>query len=430
MVEELPVFVQPSFPYIRLAERLEAVYNARCKVATTEAETSYVTFRWSEVRLKRLKSKTVVLLFYSESRIMPIVSPPVRKVKIPKYCLHKATGQAYVHLAGADQYLGKHGTPESLRKYASLIAQHCAGAVLERGSPATVSTALTITELALAYVRHAQTYYVKNGKTGGEFTCIKSALRPLLELYGDLPAGDFGPIALKSVRQKMVDACWTRRYCNHSVGRIRRMYRWAIGNELIEPTVLLKLESLTPLLPGRTSARDNPARHAVPQESIDLVRGIVGQRNKDLIDLYILTGCRPGELLKLTGEMIDRTTHPGVWVATLKDHKTAHKGKQRVLVFGPKSQAILQRYLQADPTKRLFPIGRATFTRIIRFACLELGIPVFTCHWLRHTAACRVRADGGLDVAQVTLGHANASMTQLYAGLDLTKAVDFARDAG
>ncbi len=41
---------------------------------------------------------------------------------IPAYCLHKASGQAYVKLDGKRYYLGKHGSPESHRKYAELIS--------------------------------------------------------------------------------------------------------------------------------------------------------------------------------------------------------------------------------------------------------------------------------------------------------------------
>ena len=36
--------------------------------------------------------------------------------KLPKYSLHKATGQAKVRIQGRDHYLGKHGTPEAWEK--------------------------------------------------------------------------------------------------------------------------------------------------------------------------------------------------------------------------------------------------------------------------------------------------------------------------
>ena len=40
---------------------------------------------------------------------------------IPKYCLHKGSGQAYVKLNGKRRYLGVYGSTESREAYARLI---------------------------------------------------------------------------------------------------------------------------------------------------------------------------------------------------------------------------------------------------------------------------------------------------------------------
>jgi integrase len=364
-----------------------------------------------------------------------------RRIGPPPYCHHKSSGQAYVNLDGKEHYLGKHNTPASLQAYAVLLAEYSSGAVIdETGKAATTETGLTIAELALAYVKHAQNYYMKNGQRTDEVSCIKSALCDLMKLYGDLPAGEFGPIALKAVRHKMTEerdrkigkkvfkVKWTRRYINKCVGRIRRMFKWAIENELVEPTVLLKLQAVAPLMKGRTDAKEHTPRHPIDLEVIEKVKALVPTRTKDLIELWLLTGARPGELIKLTGEMIDRSQD--VWLAKLADHKTVHRGKQRVLVFGPKAQLILTQYLSAEPTRRLFPINRATASDAIKNACRKLKIPIFTAHWLRHTAGTRIREEYGLDASQVTLGHANADITELYAGLDLNKAINVAREVG
>lgn len=46
--------------------------------------------------------------------------------KVPKYCLHKPSGQGYVYLNHKPVYLGKYNTPENIRQYQRLIARHCA----------------------------------------------------------------------------------------------------------------------------------------------------------------------------------------------------------------------------------------------------------------------------------------------------------------
>lgn len=357
-----------------------------------------------------------------------------RTQKPPSYRLHKGSGQARVRLNGDEIYLGVFGSAESKQRYSVLVAEYLSGAIHGKDGEVLKSNAgLTVTEIALAFLKHAQRYYVKNGSPTAEVDCIKSALRPLTALYGDSDAADFGPIALKAVRQKMVDSGkMCRRFINMSVSRIRRMFRWAVENELVEPSVLQKLEAVAPLLAGRTTAIDHPARRPVPQEAIEAVKADVNSRTADMMELMLLCGARPGELVKLTGQMIDRATYKkrGVWIAQLADHKMVHKGKQRTLVFCKKSQAILMRYMKADPSERLFPLTRAAASATIKNACTRLGLPRFTGHWLRHNAASRFRKEHGLDVAQVMLGHAGADVTQVYAEVDLEKCVQVASDAG
>jgi integrase len=49
---------------------------------------------------------------------------------------------------------------------------------------------------------------------------------------------------------------------------------------------------------------------------------------------------------------------------------------------------------------------------------------------LRHTAATEIRKRFGLEAAQVTLGHAAADITQVYAERDLSKASAVMREVG
>ena len=49
---------------------------------------------------------------------------------------------------------------------------------------------------------------------------------------------------------------------------------------------------------------------------------------------------------------------------------------------------------------------------------------------LRDTAATEIRSKFGLEAAQVTLGHSNANVTQIYAERDLSKAAEIMRQVG
>lgn len=341
---------------------------------------------------------------------------------LPAYRLHKPSGQARVRWQGQEIYLGKFDSPESRKRYAELLTKVVTGATIDLESVARRSQArtspcddgLSINELCVLFLKHADQHYRKDGKRTSEYDLLTLAIGPLKELFGVTPVEQFGPLALKAVREAMIAKGWTRGTINAEVGRIRRIFRFAVENELLkDATVLQKLEAVSPLLAGRTEAPDNDPRQAVPQTQIDAVRKKVSERCRDLIDLQLYTGARPGELMKLTNAMIDRTGD--VWTAELREHKTVHRGKTRKLVFGPKAQLVLRKYLSAEPAARLFPFRLDSYRHAIGRACEKLNLPHWTPHWLRHNVATRVRDEFGIEAAQAMAGHSSPMMTAHYA---------------
>ncbi|MDB5344352.1 MAG: site-specific tyrosine recombinase [Schlesneria sp.] len=313
------------------------------------------------------------------------------KKKLPSYLLHKPTGQARVRIAGRDHYLGSYGSEASRVAYGQLISRHASGLPIDPlaksscGKPKNEDPGPSVAELCLIFLQHAEHHYVKEGKQTSEVHIVKSVIRPLRELYGMLPAKDFGPLALKAVRSKMIELGWARNTINAGMSRIRRIFKHAIENEMIDATVLARLQAVAPLLAGRTEARDNAPRQPVEQAHIDAVLKLVSTRVQDLIALQRLTGARSGELLKLTTGIIDRTGL--VWTARVAGHKNEHHGHSRTLVFGPKAQLILARYLSADRDARLFQILRSAYCRAITRACEKAGIPRWVPHQLRHNGS-------------------------------------------
>ena len=355
------------------------------------------------------------------------------KLSLPTYRLHKPSGLARTAINGQEYYLGPYGSDESRRRYGELIARIASGMPvidpMAKPQPATVDDpGPSINEICLSFWEHAEKHYLKNGKFTSEIHCYQSCLRILRELYGMLPAKDFGPLALKAVRAKMVEGdpnakngkgepCprkpWSRTNVNVMIGRIRRVFKYAVENEMIEADVLTRLQALAPLLAGRTKAKDNPPRHAVDQDKIDAVRELVSPLIKDLVDLQLLTGARSGELLMLTTRMIDLTGD--VWKAELDDHKCVHHGQRRVLHFGPQAKMILNKYVSADRDRRLFNITRTAYCRAITRVCESIKIDRWTPHWLRHTFCTRIRERFGIEAAQAMAGHTTSEMTDHYS---------------
>jgi integrase len=270
-----------------------------------------------------------------------------RQIRIPGLQHHKASGQAKVRLRGHDVYLGKWGTPEAEAEYRRVIGEFLINGQAPP-TPAAPEIELSINELALGFMRFAETHYVKNGRITDEYSCYKSALRPLKELYGLTPVSKFGPVALKAVRQKMIDAGWTRGTINHSITRLRHMFKWGVENELVSPTTLQALMAVQGLQQGRCVARETKPVDPVPETIVTTTLRHLSPVVQAMIRLQLLTGMRPGEVCLLrpcdiTMQM-DR-----VWVYRPSSHKTEHHDRERRIYIGPEGQEVVRPYIDRDP---------------------------------------------------------------------------------
>ncbi len=352
---------------------------------------------------------------------------PRTKNVLPSYLLHKSSGQARVRINGKDHLLGKFGSEESRIRYGKLISEVAGGLSVDPLATKVTSadSGLSVAELLLAYKRHADDYYAKDGQKTAEVDCLNSAMRPVRELFAMLPAKDFSPLNLKAVQQRYVDAGWTRGFCNASANRVRRIFKWAVGNGMVPVTTWQALTAVPPLKAGHTTARDNKRREAICDEHIAAARLHLAGHHRDLFDLLLATGARPSELIGLSMADIDTTGE--VWVSQLTDHKNANRGLTRKLFFGRKSQLVLRRCPTTGP---LYPFERVVFSRAVKRACLAAKIPPFVPYSLRHTKATELRDAIGIESAQATLGHAQPDMTARYSSKMDKLAIEAAKACG
>ena len=127
---------------------------------------------------------------------------PARSAFVPKYCLHKPSGRAYIRIRGKVVYVGQYGTADSKREYGRLVAELAVRSALPLPH---ADAQITVTELCAAYWDFAQRYYCKNGRSTSQVHIIRQALRTLRELYGHTPATDFGPLALQAVQSQLIE---------------------------------------------------------------------------------------------------------------------------------------------------------------------------------------------------------------------------------
>ena len=405
-----------------------------------------------------------------------------RKSKIPSYCHHKASGRAVVRIDGHDHYLGPYGSDESHAEYSRLIAEwrttRQESLVKAANLTRIADPSLTVSEVLLSYKSFAHSYYSRDGKPTQEYAEMGLALRPVRELYGTTPAREFGPLKLQAVRQRMIDSGLSRGVINNRLHRIRRAFKWAVAEELVSPLIYEGLRAVAGLKKGRTSARETEPIRPVADEHIDAILPYASPQVAAMIQLQRLTGMRPCEVLLMRPCDIDMRAD--VWIYKPSDHKNAWRGHNRQIALGPKAQGLISPFLNRDSQSHLFspqeaeahrntmrrkkrktPMtpsqrkrkpkrkpGRAkrdrygvdTYRRAITYAVrkankirVKEGLPEVP-NWfplqLRHSRATELNEMFGIEAAAVSLGHAHADVTKVYAERNLKKAIEVARQTG
>lgn len=283
--------------------------------------------------------------------------PRKRNLSPPSYCLHKASGRAVVRIDSRDHYLGPHGTPESHAEYERHILEwrvNRSKQVERRESQSqTIDPALIISEVICRYRGFACGYYVMDGKPTKELGEMGLALRPLRKLYGSAFARDFGPLDLKEVRQHMIEVeDLSRGVINNRVNRIKRFFKWAVSEQLIPPSVVQGLTTVTGLRRGRTTAREMPPVKPVPDVWVEIVLPHLNPQVAAMVQVQRLTGMRPGEVVLMRACDIDMTGD--VWVFTPLTHKNEWRDQSRFIPLGPKAQKIIRSLLTMSTGRYLF----------------------------------------------------------------------------
>jgi integrase len=286
-----------------------------------------------------------------------MVIEPDAPPRVPRYCLHKATRQGVIYIGRQEVYLGPYGTPESLKHYAQMVARWQAGgpdAVIGDRLRGKLPPDLTVVELVARFVAWAKGRYVNSPK---ELSAFAVATRRLLRLHDDTPVRDFGPLALQAVRSVMVADDLCRNVVNAAVHRVRRIWKWAVRNELIEETLWRALGSVPALAEGEEDVRESDPVQPARWRQVRAVLRHAPEMVRIMAKLQILTGMRPGEVVQLRAMDIEKSNKG--WLYRPPKHKTKTRKKHRVIQIGPRARAILEPLLPDDAEAFVFDPGRS-----------------------------------------------------------------------
>ena len=151
-------------------------------------------------------------------------------------CKQKRTSGdlAYVCLNGTKFYCGVYGTLEAQEQYLRIVNEW---ATTKRTPSISKASEVTINHLVVAFLDHAETYYVKNGRITDTYSHFVQISSRLTKLYGSLPVDKFSPVSLKTLRQLLIDdrqdkktnqhqksEPLSRKYVNPCIDRIRQIF--------------------------------------------------------------------------------------------------------------------------------------------------------------------------------------------------------------
>lgn len=323
----------------------------------------------------------------------------------------------------------------------------------------------TIESLVGKYLIYAKAYYGEAGKKH-----IRYETTHLLNRYSDLLAEDFSPKKLRKVREDMIDAGLARKTINDRTARIKRLFKWAVSEELVPQFVFESLQSIDGLRKNRAIPRvDNINELVKPKETkrikavadkhVDASLPYMSNVVSAMVQLQRITGMRSTEICIMKPCNLDRSGE--VWLYKPDRFKNLWRetATEKIIYLGPQAQAIIKPFLfrskeeycfkpsesaiwhnQQRHEKRVTPLkqgnqpgtnkkGTQTFQPCYNknsyrkaihhaiAAARKAGqeIPDWHPHQLRHLATTRIRKQLGKEAAQAVLGHSDSVMTEHYS---------------
>lgn len=381
--------------------------------------------------------------------------------KPPKYCgPHQPSGKAYCWIDGKQKYLPGHfGSPESVAAYRRVLSAFSGKRPLPDPDQCTVAELFD-----LWFAEH-------DGIPPKKYSHYCRCAAAILESgHASRLVQDFGPRALREVRDLMVDQQLARSTVNQRIGRIKKVFKWGVSQEMVPVAVMQALYTVE----GLTSKAKPPQRIvAVDWKRVEELKSLLSDTVYSMLRVLWLTGMRPDNLCKLKLEEIDRSDD--VWLYTPEQHKTKYRGHGLVIALGPKTQKIIlkcqkkrsesdyvfrpadslawhaknnsmfkpwnartpadnfspntlrQALLRAQAHKAGIKVKRALPTKK---DFVRVGWNYFTVYQLRHAAATELRQSFSVEEVRAYLGHSTLSATEVYAEHDLASAKKIAISRG
>ena len=266
--------------------------------------------------------------------------------------------------------------------------------------------------------RFIDALWLEDGLAANSLAAYRRDLQQLVARLGDAELLALGEVDLQRFfAEAFADSRAST--ANRRLATLRRFYRWALREGMIDrdPTLRLVGAKAPPRFPRTLTEEQVESLLAAPDAESEL-----GLRDRAMLELLYATGLRVTELVGL--KLVEVSLADGLVRVTGKGQK------ERVVPVGEEARLWLERYCgQSRPgllkgrsadalfvTRRGGPMTRQMFWKLIRRYALQADIRApLSPHGLRHAFATHLLNHGAdLRVVQMLLGHADISTTQIY----------------
>ena len=211
---------------------------------------------------------------------------------------------------------------------------------------------------------------------------------------------------------------WGNKQKNHCLGAVRAAYRFGVAEGHLTSNPFTSLR----MLPTK--------RVESVVTALDHWRLLLACRAWDevaFLHLLWLTGARPGEIAAATAADVSDGK------ITLKHHKTAHKGKRRVIYLSPEAGKLVAKQVRLHPkgplvqTREGTPWAKANWISLLRRRSEQAGVDI-TAYAYRRAFAARLIA-AGVSIEDVAGLLGNTTTVALRAYVDLTAQSERLKEA-
>ncbi len=398
-------------------------------------------------------------------------------MRIPKY-RRNPDGRAFAEIPGSGRkrvYFGRHGDPESKRKYELWVSRLLAadGPILDADTTENAS----IAELVERYMRHVE----RMSRNPKERSSITGVMRRFYSQFARVPAKNFGPRMLVQFQDELARAGYARKTINQMVGRVKRFFKWCTQQELLPPSIYHGLATIDGVRRGQPGVKESHPVKPVPWDDVQATLPHVSPTVAALIQVQYFCGLRPGEATIMRRKDIDASGD--IWIYSPAKHKNLWRGHHLVKAIPRVAQELIKPLFLADADAYLFRPedsvrwwgtmrGADTHERKTKVYPSEIrsrerrkseretnygagklrpcydthsyrqavrhgirrarkmgeNLEFWTPHQLRHGVATEISKSLGQQAAQRWLGHAKLDTTSIYAEKQLSELLDIARE--